>query len=423
MKYDNKSKLDKPIKNLDHDIIWNTERQQRSRQKLISELEGNKVTQVSWLKKGIMPLLASLLLVGVLTTVILSESSEQDTTIQESDSSSGNNNMSGDNDNKDSQAILDEKNKDGEEKSEKKKQKAKEDTEKTESVEKKPEQKDRDQENVDENIDKKNHDEEKADKAEDKKSHDKQDADESDKKNHDKEKSDANEKEKEHKAASPDDDKDSSVEVSALTQSEVIQATKEQINTDLSLRLPSELPLDKDQHLTAVTKSEANSYQVTFYQSDQPIPINNEKLVDDKNAADIVAQVHVEKYDTKKEADEAISFEEFSDQGGEEIELGYDLTGYQDAGAGSTWTSWNEGRWAFAAHAQTDDAENGTDLAKEAVEYLEENALPIPKQHGFAHLDVEQQDNRILWEEETTVYTIDQVKEPMDGLKIAVNFE
>jgi hypothetical protein len=208
----------------------------------------------------------------------------------------------------------------------------------------------------------------------------------------------------------------------SMTQAEVMKAIKQQINTDLPLELPDKLPLEKGKHLTAVTKSDVNSYEVVFYESDEPIPINNEKLKSDDNAAAAIATIHVQKYDSQKQADEQISFDKYDENGGQEIDLGHGITGYQDAGAGSAYTGWNEGRWALATHMQTSEGDQGTDLAKDAVAYLEENTLPIPKPHGYAHLDVDKKDNRILWEKDTTVYTIDQVKDPMNALKIAVNF-
>lgn len=214
---------------------------------------------------------------------------------------------------------------------------------------------------------------------------------------------------------------DDAEQVESMTQAEVIKAVNDEINTDLSLKLPNKLPLEKGKHLTAVTKNDDTSYQVVFYESDKPIPINNEKLKNNEAAADTIATIHAKKYDTKAEADEEISFEQFDENGGREVDLGHEITGYQDAGAGSAYTGWNEGRWVLATHAQTSEGDKGTDLAKDAVAYLEDSTLPIPESHGYAHLDVDQKDNRILWEEGTTVYTIDQVKDPMDALEIAVN--
>lgn len=207
-----------------------------------------------------------------------------------------------------------------------------------------------------------------------------------------------------------------------LTQDEVLKAIKTQLKTDLSKILPSQLPLDKGKHLTATTKSTANYYQVVFMESDKPIAINN-KALKDKQQATVIARLKVTKYASMTKSNEQIAYEDYSNLGGQKVDLGYGISGYQDAGAGSAFVSWNEGRWALTARARTTDAKQGVKLAKEATKFLETNTLPIPKPNGLVHLDVEQSGNRITWQKEKIVYLIDQVKNPMNALKIATSFK
>ncbi|WP_144460780.1 hypothetical protein [Siminovitchia fortis] len=209
----------------------------------------------------------------------------------------------------------------------------------------------------------------------------------------------------------------------SMTQAEVIEAVKDQFHTNLTIKLPNELPLNNGKHLTATTKSDENRYSVVFFQSDEPIPINNEELVNDSGAADRIARIDVKKYESQEAADEEIAFENFSEIGGQPTDLGHHITGYQDAGAGSVWTSWNEGRWALSSHAFTNNGEEGTALARDAVQFLEDHTLPVPKPHGHAFLDAEGKNTRILWQDGQVVYAIDQVSNPMDALKIATAFE
>ena len=204
-----------------------------------------------------------------------------------------------------------------------------------------------------------------------------------------------------------------------MTQAEVIDAVKTDLKTDLTKMLPSELPLEEGKYLTATTKSDANNYEVIFYESDVPIAINHETLADDQ----IIARLKAQKYESIQEASEQVGFENFSELGGQPIDLGFGITGYQDAGAGSMWTSWNEGRWAIAARTHTSEGEKGVKLAKEATEFLETHTLPIPKPNGFAHIDVYQSDNRIIWQKESTVYMIEEVKDPIIALEIATSIE
>lgn len=205
----------------------------------------------------------------------------------------------------------------------------------------------------------------------------------------------------------------------AMTQAEVIEAIKTELKTDLTKLLPSELPLENGKYLTATTKSDESYYEVIFYESVDPVSINHQNLADDQ----IIARFYAQKYERVQEASEQVAFEDFSEIGGQTIDLGYGITGYQDAGAGSMWTSWNEGSWAIAAHTHTSEGKRGAKLAKEATKFLESHTLPIPKPNGFAHIDVYQLDNRITWQKENIVYMIDQVKDPMTALEIATSME
>lgn len=223
--------------------------------------------------------------------------------------------------------------------------------------------------------------------------------------------------------ANKEDDEKEEKEDKVLSQEEVLEAVKDQIITDLEVVLPGSLPLEEGEHLTALTRGEKDSYSVVFYKSDEPISINNKKLVNGSDVAREIGRLQAEKIASKEEAKEKISFEDFSVTGGREVDLGHGITGFTDAGAGSVFTAWNEGRWSLTARSLTQEQEKGVELAKEAVEYLETNTLPIPNEYGNIHLDTELSGNLALWQDEDVVYTLDRVKYPMDMLKILVNFK
>lgn len=48
--------------------------------------------------------------------------------------------------------------------------------------------------------------------------------------------------------------------------------------------------------------------------------------------------------------------------------------------------------------------------------------LPIPKQNGFARLDVYKSGNIIVWQDGKFVYTLDLIQEPLKALEIAAAF-
>lgn len=235
--------------------------------------------------------------------------------------------------------------------------------------------------------------------------------------------SDNDNKDKEDKPEEDIKNEEDNKEDKVLTQEEVLEAVKEQIITDLDVVLPKSLPLSEDEHLTALTRGEKNSYSVVFYKSNEPISINNKELVNGSDAAKEIARLQVEKTSSKEEAKEKISFEDFSVQGGREVDLGHGITGYIDVGAGSAFTGWNEGRWSLTSRSLISEEEKGVKLAKETVEFLESNTLPIPNKYGNIHLDTELNGNLALWQNEDIVYTLDKVKHPMDMLKMLVEFK
>lgn len=366
----NDKKLDQSLKKLDEDIVWSKDRQQHIRNKLITGMRQEKNTRISWGKK-VLPMFSVVFVIAIFTIIALSEFHTNDDIAshdnnQQTSGGKGNEephitpNGNDDQDIEENDPVIDEQNSS---------ETNTNDTEKT---------------NLDDRLT-----------------------------------SEQNNNIEKEQADTPENNTQDRL----LTQAEIMAAIKGQMTSDLSFKLPKEITLPEGKHLTAVTSSDASSYQVIYYQHDEPIPINNKLLFSDDNPAEVVARIHVKKYETQKEADDAVAYEKFDENMGESIKLSEGLTGYQDAGAGSVWISWNVGRWALTTQAHADDNERGVALAKEVIAYLDEYLLPAPRQNGYAHLDAAHEDNRIIWEKETTVYTIDQVSDPLKALEIAVNFE
>jgi len=208
-----------------------------------------------------------------------------------------------------------------------------------------------------------------------------------------------------------------------LTQSEVLQAIEKELHTKLPKKLPKQLPLKTNKHLTATTSATGTSYEVVFYETDKPVPINNKALKKNTDNATRIAKLHVNQYASEAKAAEQIGYTDYAQAGGSKVDLGHRIIGYQDAGAGSVFTSWNEGRWALEARALTSEAEKGRELAKQAVAYLEEHALPAPQRYGAIHLDTEGNGNRAVWQKGKLVYEVDKVRDPMDVLHIVQAFK
>ena len=136
--------------------------------------------------------------------------------------------------------------------------------------------------------------------------------------------------------------------------------------TNFSFELPENIPVTDGKHLTALTNSKENQFAMTFYESDEKLPVNDAAI---ENNSQKIAHLQIQQYNNQQQADEEISFEEYDESSGEPTDLGHQITGYQDAGAGSVFTSWNEGRWDIAVRATTENSEEGVALAKDVVDF------------------------------------------------------
>lgn len=208
-----------------------------------------------------------------------------------------------------------------------------------------------------------------------------------------------------------------------LTQSNIMRVIKEQLTSDLALVLPKEIDLPEGKYLTALTFSDKSSYEVIFYQHDKPIGVNSEQLSSPDNPAEVLARIHVKKYDTVEQANHEISYEKFTKQSGKPIKLRRTLMGYQVTQADSVETHWNIGRWALTTHASVENTDRSVSLAKEVTVFLEDNLLPIPQKNGYVYLDADHKSNQITWQKDTIVYTIDRVTDPFQALEMAVDFD
>ena len=214
----------------------------------------------------------------------------------------------------------------------------------------------------------------------------------------------------------------------SMSQEKVIASVKEQIRNSMDPKLPEQLPLSSNElQLSAETHLESDTYRVTFFESKKAIPVNSNQL-NDSNIAKPIAVIEAHQYDSEKEAKSQIGYISPEDiqTGGEPIDLGYSIKGYGEAGAGNKWLNWHEGRWYLQVHASNIDGNSDyVPLAKRMVAYLEENMLPAPNEVGTIKADVDPEkveNNRVSWQEGTTVYTISNVEDPMNMVEIACNF-
>ncbi|WP_317946269.1 hypothetical protein [Carnobacterium maltaromaticum] len=215
-----------------------------------------------------------------------------------------------------------------------------------------------------------------------------------------------------------------------LTLDQVMDAVKNQLETQVVIRLPTSIPLSNPNlHVSVATVSDATSYHVIFFESKEPIPINNNALNDPNQASQIVT-ISALRYPSVSEANVAVGYQK-ADAGYENgvggIDLGHGLTGYENAGAGSQFIGWNEGNWYLDVRSSlANTTQPGRQIATKIVEKLEKELLPAPNSVGKIQADVT--DNKpnqtsIVWQEEDSVYTIESSIDVLSTIGIATSFD
>lgn len=226
----------------------------------------------------------------------------------------------------------------------------------------------------------------------------------------------------------PEATKSSSVEASAVstevgtspeTQAEAVLNQLAQIYP--SDRLPTAILTAKTKNYvsaaTTATSEQAN-YRILYYAEDQPIAVNSTEL----NALKAIASFERMTFQSEAEAKSEVG--KLEDYGGQTVDLGFGITGYQQGAAGSTYLTWPEGNWNLTIKASNSEGEDPVALGKDVVAYLEEKMLPAPNTDGTIQLDVgengDSQTNSVIWQEKNVVYKVHHFN-AMQAVKMAAS--
>lgn len=110
-------------------------------------------------------------------------------------------------------------------------------------------------------------------------------------------------------------------------------------------KLPRDLETG-DRYLAAKVAADADGYEVAYYLTDQPVPLNDPEL--EKEAPYLIAAAIV--HDSAKGARAGVSYEPDM-KTGQPADLGHGITGYMEAGDGNLRRLvWHEGNWSFSVH-------------------------------------------------------------------------
>ncbi|WP_312097044.1 hypothetical protein [Niallia sp.] len=191
-------------------------------------------------------------------------------------------------------------------------------------------------------------------------------------------------------------------------------------------KLPTKFPVTDSQYVTAkINENETDEYFISFYQTKEYVPINDESLHSNDN---LIATFNAETYDDaakQKELFPVVSLDSIPED--MKVDLGHQITGMREGAAGSSYLVWKEGRWVLQIKSISADELDTVDIAKKMVDYLEENALPVPKKNGRIEVSYPQNAEEVKvtarWEEGNTVYTLETAEVPINALMMTVSTE
>lgn len=188
------------------------------------------------------------------------------------------------------------------------------------------------------------------------------------------------------------------------------------LQTKITVLLPQQLPTKKMKFISAKTTSTSNKYKVVYYGLDTPSQVNSKKVLHAKKE-DAILRIKAKKYDSKNLASKKMKSEYQYNKAGKKVEYISGIIAYQDAGAGSLWTTWKKGKWTFVTKTTTKQSATELNFVKQSMLYLKTQVLPIPTDTGIMLLIQKNGGTIIKWQNENIIYELDYTNKAMDALK------
>lgn len=147
--------------------------------------------------------------------------------------------------------------------------------------------------------------------------------------------------------------------------------------------MPLDIPISSG-YLNVAAAQTKQGYSILYYGSDRPLRLNADELNQETPIATYLYQYG---FASSQETIQVLQPFEI-DTNGQKMDLGHQITGYQQGAAGSSYLEWQEGNWRIRIRGNNIDGQEPLPLAKEIVAYLEENRLPAPEQFGKITIDM-----------------------------------
>jgi hypothetical protein len=184
-----------------------------------------------------------------------------------------------------------------------------------------------------------------------------------------------------------------------------------------TIAFPTNVPHTQGNVVNVASSGDENQLSVLYYDMSTPMILNKQEL----NYETPIAGFQQSIYPSETEAKIAVELR--VDMSGQPVDLGYNITGYQQGAAGSSYVAWKEGNWNLLVRANNLEQQDPVAMAKQVVEYLEVAMLPAPQYIGQITIDMGgsgYETNLVTWQVNNVVYTINH-QDAMAALQMAVS--
>ncbi|MFD1430197.1 hypothetical protein [Lacticaseibacillus mingshuiensis] len=180
------------------------------------------------------------------------------------------------------------------------------------------------------------------------------------------------------------------------------------LNTNIGAVLPgSLLPTDfaftAKQWVNATTTGTIRNYTISYSEGKQALALNDASL----QSAKAVLKLTKKTYTSVNAAQDDINYHPVQ-SGLPTVALGDGITGVREGAAGTSYVTWAEGNWSITVSASNVAKQDPLPLAKKAVAYFADHALPVPDGPASVQLvaaDSDDLSNVIQWRKGAVGYT------------------
>lgn len=195
------------------------------------------------------------------------------------------------------------------------------------------------------------------------------------------------------------------------------------LNQQLKAALPGALlPSTYPNHATLNASYTGNSgnYAIYYATNNTALAFNSSQVGENAAAIKLTKQT----YSSAEAAEAQINYQPVPAMNAT-IDVGDHLKAQQQGAAGSTYLTWQEGRWSITVQAINQFQEDPLPLAKQATALFSQLALPIPAGHGAVNLRVNAGGlrlNTVAWRNGNVLYTASGV-DAMTLLSVATSLQ